>query len=42
MAKCGTCAWFGKKNGIEWCFHKMKDWSTSSDQSACTYYESKW
>ncbi len=42
MAVCSSCAYFGKKNGMYWCLHPNKDWSTDPDNSACSYYKSSW
>ncbi len=42
MAVCATCKYFGKKDGIYWCLHKSKNWSTAPDNDACTYYKSAW
>ena len=43
MAKCLTCEYFGSKNGVEWCYHPLKNWSTRGIDTACGYYEkSKW
>lgn len=42
MATCGSCEFFGKNGSVDWCYHKMKGWSTSYDNKACEYYKSKW
>lgn len=42
MPTCASCEFFGKKGSVDWCYHVMKNWSTSPDNSACQYYRSKW
>ncbi len=41
MATCGSCEYCGKKGSQYWCYHYLKNYSTSFNNSSCQYYRSK-
>jgi len=38
---CGMCMYFYKNGSMDWCGHPLKNYSTSFNNSACSYWQSK-